>query len=290
MITEWVSSVNWGEPSILLAIVAAFACFLVPSKNITRGKRKNLNVRTVLAVVAGSGFLISGWLGILTFSITLTYLILNWFKDPKFYLYPIFSLVTFLLFSTFIVRTDPNAGQENRNGNLGGVWGTIIDTTNTVGEKAPTFFAATLVVALIIGGVFFYLRQRKRNVYRNLGLDINPDQMYNGIVNKDLRTLPESQRDPKRSFPAQMRAKKLKSQKGYCAYAHISSHPQWEPYRQGIQWEGDHVIPWAVGGATNFVNLQMLCADCNSAKSSKMFKEAERSVDKMWKEKSKQKH
>lgn len=31
--------------------------------------------------------------------------------------------------------------------------------------------------------------------------------------------------------------------------------------------EGDHILPWSKGGHTTDDNLQMLCKECNSAKS-----------------------
>lgn len=35
------------------------------------------------------------------------------------------------------------------------------------------------------------------------------------------------------------------------------------------EMEGDHIIPWSKGGHTTDDNLQMLCKECNSAKSDK---------------------
>jgi 5-methylcytosine-specific restriction endonuclease McrA len=32
-------------------------------------------------------------------------------------------------------------------------------------------------------------------------------------------------------------------------------------------YEGDHIIPWAKGGKTNYDNLQVLCKDCHYKKS-----------------------
>ena len=35
------------------------------------------------------------------------------------------------------------------------------------------------------------------------------------------------------------------------------------------EMEGDHIIPWSKGGKTVLENLQMLCVECNLAKSNK---------------------
>ena len=35
------------------------------------------------------------------------------------------------------------------------------------------------------------------------------------------------------------------------------------------EMEGDHIIPWSLGGKTEVENLQMLCKDCNRIKSNK---------------------
>ena len=65
-----------------------------------------------------------------------------------------------------------------------------------------------------------------------------------------------------RAFPKKMIDDKLIEQDGKCA-----SCLQTKEY-----WEGDHIIEWSKGGATNFDNLQVLCRHCHMEKSGQSIK------------------
>ncbi|MCQ2451471.1 MAG: HNH endonuclease [Clostridia bacterium] len=53
--------------------------------------------------------------------------------------------------------------------------------------------------------------------------------------------------------------RKYKEQKGICPYCknHFSES----------EMHGDHIRPWSKGGKTEYINLQMLCTECNLKKS-----------------------
>ena len=34
----------------------------------------------------------------------------------------------------------------------------------------------------------------------------------------------------------------------------------------GVQYEGDHIIPWSKNGKTEYSNLQILCSYCHNKK------------------------
>lgn len=63
-----------------------------------------------------------------------------------------------------------------------------------------------------------------------------------------------------RQFSKAMKEKKYIEQNGIC--------PICGKHHALSSMEGDHIIPWRDGGKTTYNNLQMLCKDCNSRKSS----------------------
>lgn len=286
IVADFFRNIDWGDPSLVLALVS-FVILVVFS-----GKKFRTSTMGVLSTIFGAGgFLIAGWIGLLTFAIAVAYRMFYRLTGKRqFYTTVAAGFVFFFGLSALITKIDPAAGEERENSPTGNVLTRIVDIIGAVADNAVKILVVALCVVALVGVFILWRRWRKKNPYRKMGLNVSTDQMYRGMVNPNLTPIPESQRDPERSFPAKMRAQKLKEQKGYCAYTHLSLHPDWEPYREGIQWEGDHIIPHAVGGATNSANLQMLCADCNSAKSSKMFHEAEKAVEGRWRAKKTEKH
>lgn len=279
IVTDFLTKTDWGAPSATLALLA-LVILVIPA-----GKKFRTSPMGLLSAVFGAGgFLLAGWIGILTFSIAASYRVFYKLKGKQqFFATVVAGFTLFSVLSFFLTKVDPAAAAERRGSATGSVVEEISTIIADIAGNATRIAVGALLLTAVISLVVLGRRHRKRNPYRRMGLGVDAEQMYRGLVNPNLTPVPEERRDPERSFPAKMRARKLKEQKGYCAYNHLAAHPKWEPYREGIQWEGDHIVPHAVGGATNFVNLQMLCADCNSAKSSKMFREAERAVEERWK-------
>jgi hypothetical protein len=275
-----VSDVNWGQPNLLLAAVAAGLMMLFSTKK----KRKTI-AWVVSAIAAGTGFLLSGWVGVLTLSMAISYRVFQPLKAPwQAIITWTAGLSAFALFTWLIQLADPKAADERSQGNTSGFFGWINTVTDFVATN--TWWLAVCAIGGLVATIYVYWKMHAKvgNPYRNMGAEISADMMYNGVRNKDLKPLPESRRDPARTFSAKVREEKLGEQDGLCAYQlKVSQHPRWEPYRSGIQWEGDHIIPHAAGGATNYVNLQVLCADCNSAKSSKCGDLATEAVVARWK-------
>lgn len=286
IVTDFLVKIDWGDPSLVLAGVS-FLILVVFS-----GKKFRTSTMGVLSTIFGAGgFLLAGWVGVFTFSLAVAYRTFYRLKGKQqFFVTVVAGFVLFSVLSFLIAKVDPEAAAERRDSPTGSVAAKITDTVGVVADNAGKVFFAVAGVGVLVALLVVLRKYRRKNPYRRMGLNVDTDQMYRGMVNPNLTPVSEANRDPERSFPAKMRAMKLKEQKGYCAYARLSVHPNWEPYREGVQWEGDHIVPHAVGGATNFVNLQMLCADCNSAKSSKMFDEAERAVEARWRAKKAEKH
>jgi hypothetical protein len=176
-------------------------------------------------------------------------------------------------------QTDPNLPKDLGHSHLLGNLSSYSTTTLAI-------LIRVLAILLAIAGIILAITIWRKMRRRNTGSKIHPDMMYEGRPNPRLKTLPENQRDPKRTFTAKMREEKLDEQHGYCNYQKtIHAHPDWEAYRSGIQWEGDHIVPHAAGGATNYENLQVLCADCNSAKTDTYGSEATERIEHMWRNK-----
>lgn len=274
-----IQNIHWGQPAYVLAALSIIILAVFSGK-----KFRSSPMGIASAIFGGIGFIVAGWLGIFTFSIALSYRLFHKLKAPKQFWVTLFSSFTiFALLSYGILKIDPQAGVERKNGNLGGVFLIMNDSITWLAEHAIDLLLIIFIIIVLVGLFLLRKRIRKNNPYKGYGGKVSADQMYKGLKNPDMKVIPESQRDPVRVFSLSMRKKKLEDQKGMCRYASQSYHPNWEPYREGIQWEGDHIIPHAVGGATNYKNLQMLCADCNSAKSSLMFDKADEAVEKRWK-------
>lgn len=64
-----------------------------------------------------------------------------------------------------------------------------------------------------------------------------------------------------RAFSDNMKRRKYNEQAGIC--------PICGRYFEEADMEGDHITPWSEGGKTEYGNLQMLCKECNRAKSNK---------------------
>ena len=64
-----------------------------------------------------------------------------------------------------------------------------------------------------------------------------------------------------RTFSVNAKRKKFEEQKKIC--------PECEEEFKFAQMEGDHIIPWRMGGRTEPGNLQMLCRQCNRQKGGK---------------------
>jgi len=77
-------------------------------------------------------------------------------------------------------------------------------------------------------------------------------QLIDDIINESY----EKNKD-KRLFHKTDIANKLQEQNNICKHCKMSKE----------HYEGDHIIPWAKGGKTNYDNLQVLCKDCHYKKS-----------------------
>jgi len=276
-------NINWGAPNIILAVLAVTILIIFSSK-------KNRTTPTYLlsALLGGVGFLISGWLGVLTIAMAFSYRFFQKLSSPWQAIITWTAGLSAFAFITWLIQSiDPKAAKERTNGSLSGVFKTISDTTDMVANNR------TLLISVFVGGAvltmftFWRMRRKAKFPYLGQGVSIDREMMFQGIVNPNLETIPAANRDPQRTFSSKMRKTMLDEQQGICRYQPtVNGHPKWEPYRAGIQWEGDHIVPHAAGGATNQTNLQMLCADCNSAKSSKFGPAAIKAIENMWSEKS----
>jgi len=271
---------NLDNPNLLLVAISIFLLIFLSSK-----KRRFTPTYLASAIFGGAGFLLSGWVGILTFVLALCYRIFQGLKSPW------QALITFTagtaFFSLTALALQRLLPEQARGGeNVEGLWGDVTKTVNGVATNTTilwVLFAISASAALLFA---WKMRQQQKYPYRGLGRNVERDMMYGGIENPNLVTLPENQRDPQRSFTAKMRKEKLDEQGGICFYQiQVTQHPRWEPYRSGVQWEGDHIIPHAAGGATSYANLQVLCADCNSAKSDAYGQKAIQKIQKKWKNK-----
>lgn len=282
-IEKVVSSINWGAPSIVLAILTTASLILF-----SRKAKRFTPMWIFSAVGAGAGFLLGGWVGLFTLSMAISYRFFQKLVKPwQAILTWTAGVSGFALLVWMVQSLDPKAVHE---GTSGGVGNSILDGFTTVVD-AIAQNRNMLMLGLFGGAIATYLVWRrmhgkKFNPYMGEGDKVPSEMMYNGLKNPDLQVIPPEQRDPTRVFSSKQRSEKLQEQKGVCAYQGVASnHPKWEAFRSGVQWEGDHIIPHAVGGATNSVNLQMLCADCNGAKSSKYGALAMEAIEKMWKKK-----
>lgn len=272
-----------GDPAPILAALALVALlFLAPA-------RKRFSPTYLISAIGGAaGFLLSGWVGLLTVCLAFTYRALKRLRAPwQALLSATIGLATFagaaLALDSFALTNTTSTDANKPDG----AWQSFTHQINTVATNR-TLLLSLLVCSSLLTLVFLWrMYMHSKYPYRNLGLEANAEMMYRGVINRNLVTLPEAQRDPQRSFSAKVRKDKLDDQEGVCAYqTQIPQHPRWEPYRSGVQWEGDHIIPWAAGGATNYENLQVLCADCNSAKSDAYGKKAMKKIERRWNAKS----
>lgn len=276
-VTDAVRAIDWGQPQYLLAAAAVLVAYLAGGR-----KRRKTTSHRVSSLAAGAGFVLSGWAGLLTVAMAVSYRVFQSVTGPKQAWFTwLGGLAGFTSAAWAVHAIDPKAGREASRGRLGGLLGSLYDFASLLAARPLLSLA---VVAGISGLTWWARKQRKTAGYKDV---LSPDRMYNGIRNPTLKTLPEQQRDPQRTFSVKMRQEQLKEQRGICAYQNrVSGHPKWEPYRSGVQWEGDHIVPHAAGGATNQANLQVLCADCNSGKGDKGGQHALRAVEARWRGKS----
>ena len=278
-IKQAIVDIDWGQPSIQLAILAAVLLVLFSSR------KKRLSCMYIMSAALGAaGFLLSGWLGVATFTLALSYRIFQPLKAPW------QAIITwgaglsgFVALTLLIQKVDPHAADESTKGTFSGFFGFLTKSTDFIATN-KVLLILCLVGGAAVGGYGFYLmRRRAKYPYLGLGNKVDRDMMYNGMSNPNLEIIPEHMRDPQRTFSKKMRDEKLDVQDGICAYQHqLAAHPKWEAYRSGIAWEGDHIVPWAAGGATSMENLAIICSFCNSAKSDKYGKAAEDAIEKMW--------
>lgn len=276
---KFLDGIDWNAPNVLLAIASLILLsFAAP-------KKKRFAVSYMVSAVLGAGgFLLSAWAGVLTTCMAFMYRLFQSFSKPwQAFLTVTSGLTIFTGLAWFIRGNDPGAASDKAGNAYNGILGWFTRIADGIADNAA--LGMIIFVAGAAGTVYLYWRMRMKTLrpYRGLGVKVNREQMYQGMVNPDLMVLPEQKRDPRRVFPAKMRTEKLDRQQGLCAYQGlVGNHPRWEPYRSGVQWEGDHIVPHAVGGATNFVNLQVLCADCNSAKSDKFGSAAVKAIQERW--------
>ena len=85
------------------------------------------------------------------------------------------------------------------------------------------------------------------------GTSIAEKEIFKTILSGDLKFI------NKRTFDKKMTHRKYLAQDGECPYCHR--------HFEEDQMHGDHKKPWSKGGKTDEDNLQMLCIECNLAKS-----------------------
>lgn len=276
------ASINLNEPNLLLAGAALGVLILAAA-----GKRRWTFMYLVSASFGAAGFLLSCWVGIATFTLALSYRIFQRLRAPWQALVTVsVGLAGFAGLVLLLDAAGVTSLRRDKRPKDGGLWADITAAVNNVATSPPLLWACLLGGAAATAVIVWRMRLAAKYPYRGLGQGADPDMMYRGITNPNLVTLPVDDRDPRRTFTAKMREQKLDTQGGVCAYqARVPNHPRWEPFRSGVQWEGDHIIPWAAGGATNLPNLQILCADCNSAKSDAYGDKAMKKVQRRWKAK-----
>ena len=68
-----------------------------------------------------------------------------------------------------------------------------------------------------------------------------------------------------RTFSDKQKTEAFERQLGKCAQPNLSGHDDNLSFSLN-EMEGDHIVPWSLGGATSSANCQMLCIDCNRRK------------------------
>lgn len=281
-IQQFLQNIHWGQPNIYLFLATLLALYIFAPK-----KKRRTFMYLLTTVTGAVGFLAGGWYGLLTLSIAVCYRLFQNWRAPWQAIVTWTSATAMFTGLTLLIQTlDPDARKEIREGSYTGFGRKLVEMVDASIQNS------VLLIALTVGGIagtawlMWWLKQKRTNPYRGMGKNVHADMMYMGRPNPDLQPIPETERDPKRSFPLPMRKEKLSEQKGLCAYQkRIKNHPTWEPYRSGVQWHGDHIIPHALGGATSYPNLQILCADCNSAKTDAYGELAIQKVEDSWKRK-----
>jgi len=276
-VSDAVAGVDWGAPSVVLAAVAAVLLYVLG------GKRQRRSVSYVVSAGLGAaGFLISGWIGVATASMAVSYRIFQSLRAPwQAIITWTAGLTIFTSITLAITALDPASTRERAASGPGG-W---IDSTVGVTEDVATSLALSVavLVASVVVTVFVWRKRGLVLASVRTTEGYPPAFFYQGRANPALKTIPEQQRDPRRQFTAAQRREILKKQDGLCAYqTEVREHPQWESFRSGISWETDHIVPHSAGGLTDSPNGQVLCASCNRAKGNTVGVEARQRAARYW--------
>lgn len=273
--------VDLDQPTWLLAGIALALLIVLSSR-----RRRFSPTYLLSAGFGAAGFVLSGWVGLLTFLLALSYRVFQRLRAPWQLLITVTAAVSAWAGTVLLLDHYHRAPEHPTAVRGDDAWSRTTDTVTAIATTSALLWACLACGAVLTTVFARRMRLQSKYPYRGLGMDADRAMMYGGLLNPNLVTLPEGKRDPRRTFPASMREERLDEQGGVCAYqARVSAHPRWEPYRSGVQWHADHIVPWASGGATDYPNLQILCADCNSAKSDAYGVKAMKKVERRWRAK-----